>query len=74
MLVEFTTVVAFERPAGGQRDGGGPLHLLHVHRPRLWSPLLRQERLVRPFVQEHDGGCSYCDASQPTYCRGILNH
>ena len=32
--------------------GGGCLHQPHVHGPRLWSPLLCQERLVRPALQK----------------------
>ena len=31
-------------------DGGG-LHQPHVYQPRLLSPLLCQERLVRPALQ-----------------------
>ena len=35
--------------------GRGHLHLPWLPSSRLRSPLLRQERVVRPFVQEHDG-------------------
>ena len=35
--------------------GRGHLHLPWLPSSRLRTPLLRQERVVRPFVQEHDG-------------------